>query len=192
MTKHLSSKELQELVNEASDVYFTSDTHVGSERTLSLSRRPFADVDEMDLAITTGMTNRLQDTDLLIHLGDVGDFDLNVINAKVVLLKGNHDRGTYKTNVDTISSGTEVRLNGLLYRLVHEPNEVDTTTLPRTDDVFYLYGHTHKLNMVKRNGLNIGTDCHDYQPINIKAIEFYRTAILSFYDDNVFSEICTA
>ena len=46
--------------------------------------------------------------------------------------------------------------------------------------------------MVKRNGLNVGVDCHNFRPIDVETIEFYRTAIEKFYDENVFSEKCDA
>jgi hypothetical protein len=42
--------------------------------------------------------------------------------------------------------------------------------------------------MVKRNGLNVGVDCHNFCPIPIETVLFYRDAILNAYDENVFLE----
>ncbi|HNA90554.1 MAG TPA: hypothetical protein PK989_14665, partial [Anaerolineales bacterium] len=53
---------------------------------------------------------------------------------------------------------------------------------------FFLFGHVHQLQMVKRNGLNVGTDCHFFRPIDLQVVLFYRNAIYLHYDDNVFME----
>lgn len=44
----------------------------------------------------------------------------------------------------------------------------------------------NKLQMVRRYGLNVGTDCHNFKPISINDVMFYRNAILNYYDENVF------
>ena len=66
--------------------------------------------------------------------------------------------------------------------LVHEPEKAKNPKL------FYLYGHIHQLQMVKRNGLNVGTDCHQFRPIDWETIVFYYLAIVNHYDENVFME----
>jgi hypothetical protein len=40
--------------------------------------------------------------------------------------------------------------------------------------------------MIKPYGLNVGTDCHNFKPINEETILFYKNAIEKHYDDNVF------
>ena len=40
--------------------------------------------------------------------------------------------------------------------------------------------------MVKRNALNVGVDCHNFAPISLDEILFYRNAILKHYDNEVF------
>ena len=42
--------------------------------------------------------------------------------------------------------------------------------------------------MVKKNGLNVGVDCHNFRPINTDTVMFYRNAIEAHYDENVFME----
>ena len=66
------------------------------------------------------------------------------------------------------------------FRLIHAPENI------KYNDEFYLFGHIHKLQMVKKFGLNVGVDCHDFRPINEEIILFYRNAIEKHYDRNVF------
>ena len=40
--------------------------------------------------------------------------------------------------------------------------------------------------MIKPYGLNVGTDCHNYDPINLETVLTYHDAILNYYDEDVF------
>ena len=44
----------------------------------------------------------------------------------------------------------------------------------------------NKLSMVKRFGLNVGVDCHNFYPIDEEVVKFYRNAIINHYDEEVF------
>jgi hypothetical protein len=44
--------------------------------------------------------------------------------------------------------------------------------------------------MVKRNGLNVGVDCHNFYPVSVETIVFYTVAIKKHYDENVFMGRC--
>lgn len=132
--------------------------------------------------------------DILIHLGDTGDLDFIQLESTTVLLPGNHERNNL-SNLEPdylIDPGTEVSINNVAYRLVHEPNERVKNSLPKVNpDPFYLFGHVHKLCMIKSNGLNVGTDCHHFKPISMETVEFYRNATVNkVYDENVFSYSC--
>lgn len=39
---------------------------------------------------------------------------------------------------------------------------------------------------MKSFGLNVGTDCHNFTPIDIDTVKFYFNAIKNYYDSNVF------
>ena len=51
-----------------------------------------------------------------------------------------------------------------------------------------MFGHIHKLQMVKKNGLNVGVDCHNFKPISLEEVLWYKNAIENHYDINVFCE----
>jgi hypothetical protein len=40
--------------------------------------------------------------------------------------------------------------------------------------------------MVRKNGLNVGVDCHNFTPIDISTVLFYKEAIEKYYDYEVF------
>ena len=49
-----------------------------------------------------------------------------------------------------------------------------------------LFGHIHEKCKIKRFGLNVGVDGHHYYPLSMEEVEFYLTAILKYYNEEVF------
>ena len=167
-------------------VFFTADTHFGHERTLQLSKRPFSSVADMDRRIIVNWNNVVGDGDTVYHLGDFGFYDrIAGLNGNIIFLPGNYDEPelveAISKTCEIIEPNTVVELDGNRFQLIHEPDEATTGK-------FFLFGHIHKLQMVKRNGLNVGVDCHNFCPIGLETILFYRTAIEIHYDENVFLE----
>jgi hypothetical protein len=81
-----------------------------------------------------------------------------------------------------IQPNTVITEEGLTLQLVHEP----LTATPSNH--FYLFGHIHRLQMVKRNGLCVSSDAHFFTPISLETVLFYKNAIENFHDGNVFIE----
>lgn len=175
-------------------VWFTADTHFGHERTLELSKRPYKNVEEMDNDIIQKWNSVVKEDDTVYHLGDFGNYDIRkLLNGKIILLYGNYE-------VDDVISGKvwqtdlvdeykfdevegemsiELNIDGLELECIHEPSNSNTNK-------FRLFGHIHKLQMVKRNGLNVGVDCHNFYPIDLETVKFYKNAIENHYDEEVF------
>lgn len=75
-----------------SKVFFTADTHFGSERTLTLSRRPFKTVEEMDETLINNWNSVVGKDDIVWHLGDFGNYDVvKRLNGKINLIWGNYE-----------------------------------------------------------------------------------------------------
>ena len=73
-------------------IWFTSDEHYGSERTLKLSRRPFKNVEEMNDTLISLFNDKVSETDITIHLGDFGDFNmLKWLPGRHFLILGNYE-----------------------------------------------------------------------------------------------------
>lgn len=179
-----------------SKVWFTSDLHFGQQRTLDLSMRPFNNVKEMDFIMMNNWNALVKPDDTIFILGDFGIMKiLPFLNGKKVLIKGNYER-----HVPQLLEGFEpqfkeiyeekhmiqVNKNGKEYfiTMAHEPSRVKNTPIDETH--INLFGHVHKLCMIKPYGLNVGTDCHNYDPINLETVLTYHNAILNYYDEDVF------
>ena len=175
-------------------LFFTADTHFSSQRHLKYSRRPFKDVTEMNYRLISNWNETVKEEDTVYHLGDIGDIGcLRLLNGNIIILPGNYETPQVLSGLNDrykiIRPNHRVSLeyDGITYQvyLVHKPEEANSMY-----NAFFLFGHIHKLQMVKRNGLNVGVDCHNFYPISIETIVFYMMTIKNYYDQNVFMEMC--
>ena len=174
-----------------SNMWFISDTHFGQERTLTLSKRPFRDVEHMDREMIRKWNSVVRDEDVVYHLGDFGDAEtayatIQQLNgSRIFIVPGNYDDDkvmdelTKDPRVTILDSGENVTVGGIPMRVIHEPENI-------VGDDFFLFGHIHQLQLVKENALNVGCDNFDYTPIDENTVLFYHNAITNHYDDNVF------
>lgn len=178
--------------------WFTADTHFGSNRTLELSKRPFINVYDMDRQMINNWNKVISKDDTIYHLGDFGDYTFRErLNGNIVLLFGNYERDDWYNGVVTEDKLIEeygfkdvldlpnwtLDIGEYRVDLVHEPS------LSHNEDVdsdYYLFGHIHKTQMIKRNGLNVGVDVHNFTPIDEETVLFYINAIRNHYDEEVF------
>ena len=177
-------------------IWFTSDTHFGSERTRQLSKRDFYSITSMDEAMINNWNNNIDKYDTVYHLGDFGDYyNAKELNGEIILILGNYDREEYYNNKELFKDFKQVitedvhriwiHHNNKRYdiNMAHEPSKLDKF---RNINEINLFGHIHKLQMVKPFGLNVGTDCHDFTPVDLDTVIFYDNAIRNYYDDEVF------
>lgn len=137
----------------------------------------------------------------MYHLGDFGNADIaKNLNGQIILLLGNYEKdikelennkkilnnNKFKDIIDKCNFELMIPNNDnvVLLNLVHEPSNM-------INKCFNLYGHVHQLSMVKKTidnkmGLNVGTDCHEFYPVDLETILFYKNAVENFYDDEVF------
>jgi len=172
--------------------WITSDTHFGSQRTLEFSKRPFSSVTEMDRVMIENWNKLVQPIDRVLHLGDFGNIDRRTdLNGHITLLCGNYEddyefevlENVFNKVIPRFKYYTTIGPNSEPYELVHEPSKAKARR-------FVLYGHIHEKGMIKKNGLNVGVDCHHFKPIDWSTIVFYKEAILKHYDNEVFCSSC--
>ena len=178
-------------------IWFTSDLHFNAQRTIDISKRPFKTPDELNKALIKNWNEVVSKDDTIYILGDFGDLSYaKYLNGRKVFIKGNYERNYYtdeqlKQYFDVVYPLDVMYLpvehNGKLYDIyiTHEPLNLLGRSM--TETTIGLFGHIHKLCMVKRYGINVGTDCHHFTPIDIDTILFYHNAALHYYDENVFS-----
>ena len=172
-------------------VWFTADTHFSFQRALEHSKRPFPDVLSMDSILIKYWNDRIAKDDIVFHLGDFGDYEIaSFLNGQIVLIPGNHERAdksfiNYHNCFHEIAQDkTTLDYNGYLITMAHEPSLVRDTQIDKTH--INLFGHLHKLCMIKPYGINVGVDCHNFEPIDFETILFYHEQLLTYYDDEVF------
>ena len=101
-------------LNGKSNTWFTSDTHFSQQRTLELSRRPFIDVNQMDLTMISNWNKKVTMNDIVFHAGDFGDIStmkdiLSSLNYKTLyFVLGNYDR-KIKDEVEKVVSELQDR-----------------------------------------------------------------------------------
>ena len=171
----------------------------GQERTLKLSKRPFDSVVEMDRALVNNWNKTVSKDDTVFVLGDFGEFHYTkFLNGQIHLIKGNYSRHLSNDELrkyfDVVYTDDivtkQIERNGIIFNvsMTHEPMNyinANKTYIDRTH--INLFGHIHKLGLVKPFGVNTGSDCHCFYPIDLETILFYHNSIFDYYDDNVFS-----
>lgn len=171
-------------------IWFTSDTHFGAYRTLMLSKRPFNSVKEMDEVLVNNWNKVVKEEDEVYHLGDFGDYSFaSRLNGKIHLIKGNYERRDFDQDkyghlFESVSDNVkEVFIDGYYIRMGHEPRVIRPFIIDNNH--INLFGHIHRLCMIKSYGLNVGTDAHFFQPISLETVLWYHSNILNFYDSDV-------
>lgn len=166
--------------------YYMADPHFFHESIISLSRRPFNNVEEMNNSIISNINKKVKKNDTLIILGDVcylkrrKDVDviielLNRIHAKKQLIVGNHDKKAlnlkeFRKCFDKISMYDSLHDCGRKVILFHYPIEEWDGYFR---DSIHLHGHVHKnednLKSI-RNRFNVGVDVRGFQPISLREL----------------------
>lgn len=176
-------------------IYFTADCHFGQERTLHLSKRPFADVCEMDKTMINNWNNTVSKNDDVYILGDFGVYNYTkYLNGRLHLIKGNYERNEdheylkqYFDTVFLLDNITKMVSHNKRHYTVTMTHEPLNLTDPISPYEINLFGHVHKLCLVKKYGVNVGMDCHNFTPISMDTILHYHNSIFNYYDGNVFN-----
>lgn len=155
--------------------WFTSDHHFGHSNIIKYSKRPFADVKEMDQKLIRNWNERIQPGDTVYHLGDFcfsekGQGILDQLNGNKHLILGNHDKeGRKLRGWASIEKFREVTVNGQYIVLCHYAMRVWNKS---HHGAWMLYGHSHGSLPDDPNSLSfdVGVDCHDYKPLEFEDI----------------------
>ena len=185
------------LKNRKDGVFFTSDTHFSSPRTLELSKRPFKDINDMNLSLIERWNSVVTPNSTVYHLGDFGDYNiLKYLNGNIRLVLGNYEikeredldlspskyiEWLKEKGFTTVSDSSYYK--PLYTWMAHEPLKVKGY-----GSKYSLFGHIHGRQRVKKFGIDVGVDGNNYYPMSEKDVKFYLDAIdKGYYDDEVFS-----
>ena len=156
----------------------------------------------MDEQLIDNWNSLVSKNDTVYHLGDFGDYNVvKKLNGKVILILGNYEYKDRKENYKNFEEFKKFLLSLGFYEVIEfkiqvKIDEIDDNPIVMTHrpidchkDKFNLFGHIHKLCMIKEFGLNVGVDCHYYKPIDIERVIFFKKAMKTLYDKNVYCSI---
>lgn len=186
-------------------IYFTSDTHFHHKNIIKYCDRPFNDVYFMNRTLVNNWNKKVNESDTVYHLGDVG-FSSNThdtvkkLNGKKVLIMGNHDYNlsreklencfdvVYENTVDLAithkDSGPTHNYHGFGLECVsanmedHYYLNIPMVHDPRERENhrFTIVGHVHDNFKFLSNRLNVGVDVWGFEPVEIsKILKYYKT-----------------
>ena len=193
--------------NKNQAIFYTSDSHFNSERALTLSKRPFKSVDEMNWKIIENWNNYVHPNDKVYHLGDFGElWPVKYLNGEIILIEGNYEKdeinknseykkileNTFDKIYDTPIISDDFDFSKKI--LCHEPldglklyNKINYEKIPDNKNInFILFGHIHGRQRIKEFGIDVGVDANNYFPISEEEVQFLKNAIYQEkYDSQV-------
>jgi calcineurin-like phosphoesterase family protein len=162
--------------------YFTSDWHLGHEKVIAFSDRPFRSVSEMDHTIIYNMTSVLKPGEEMFFLGDLAfrkesaSHFFNSLPEDVDFhwIVGNHDYNTdaYQQYCKSISPLKEIRISKKQYIVMcHYPMIAWNRSHHGS---WHLYGHFHRKmqrshELQRRSTgkmLNVNLEFYNYKPLS--------------------------
>lgn len=132
--------------------------------------RPFYDLNHMNRALIENWNERVQPDDTVYHLGD---FALGnkagwpgfrrALNGRIILVKGNHDRGKefmLQCGIDEVHESLELELGGFKVRMQHIPSRNPA----QYGCDYLLVGHVHEKWANQGSMINVGVDVRNCRP----------------------------
>ncbi len=155
---------------------FTSDTHFGHKNIIKYSKRPFADVEEMDSELIKRWNAVVKPTDDIYHLGDFAflkqpDYILYALNGRKHFITGNHD-SEYVRSMNgwaSVQPYLEIIEDGQMIVMCHYAMRVWNKSHHGS---IMIYGHSHGSLPGSSQSLDVGVDAGwDYAPCSLKQIQ---------------------
>lgn len=167
-------------------IWFTSDTHFCHNKEFVYLSRGYATVEDMNKSIVEKWNAKIQDGDIVYHLGDVimSDIDagmeyLKQLKGEIRIIRGNHDTdkkvAAYETlpNIQVLGWGEMIKYKKRMIFMSHFPSmtTIDDGKKGR-QKIIGLYGHTHQEDPYNENPYlyNVGMDAHANEPISIDEV----------------------
>lgn len=186
--------------------YFTSDWHLGHRNIVTLSKRPFKSVDEMDKYIEDMVLSTAKKGDNIYFLGDIAFGKDPAIKLLEKIKKagiyfywilGNHDKHfdlkEFAPYCHTISEHKIISRNDKRIHMYHFPLAVWDKSYHNS---FHLYGHIHKSSfelkgideVMQGKTLNANLEFHDYKMWSLPEVFDYMETRPDNWDYKLFLE----
>jgi len=192
---------------DASQVFLTSDWHLGHKNIIPYCGRPFDSVERMNWTIVENHNEVVRPQDVVYVLGDValGKIEESLswverMNGTLILLFGNHDRGfsghkkvrprdlTLYTDVgftivdEQLPLVIDDRHFGLMCHFPYQGDSHDKDRFDAQRPVdrggWLFHGHVHNKWWVRGRQINVGVDVNDFKPVHVsKIVEVMDAAV---------------
>ena len=159
-----------------SEVYFTSDSHIGHRNIIKYCQRPFSSIEHMNQEIIKRWNSVVKDEDTVYHLGDVaftkrGEWQWMIQSLKghKILISGNHDNHTNKSYYDAGFEKIHQEWNLEYWPGMGRPHHILLKHKPQFDydqekHNYHFCGHIHTRWTRKGDIINVGVDKWDFTP----------------------------
>lgn len=166
-----------------SELFFTSDEHLGHRNIIEFCKRPFSSVEEMTEILRERHNKKVPRGARVIHLGDMfwRNFGIEAARKYIDSLNGEHYYIT-GNHEELMDSNVDLRSR---FRVVEQMYEVKYHTLPKIILCHYplrswngshrgswhLYGHEHgQLRENDSLSFDVGVDCWNFEPVSIEEV----------------------
>lgn len=165
-------------------IFFTSDTHFGSDDTLIRENRPFKNHKKFDNYVLSIWNKQTNKDDVIYHLGDFLNYNskdenwkntlayVKKLKAQIILIIGNNEKQIIHNHFNgkfndfrlfciqlgfkDVLMDAQIEMNGETFYLNHYPRN-------HKAGVINLFGHTHRTTgLWKPYGLNVGCDLNHF------------------------------
>jgi len=190
------SKKYDFKIDDASNVYLTSDSHFFHFNIIGSCNRPFKDENEMNEVMINNWNSVVNKDSVVFHLGDFawGGFNKwkevrDRLNGRIVLIMGNHDRKNLtptaeKELFDFVTQQMYLRIEGRPVYLNHYPFLCYSGIYREPEDqVWALHGHIHlgpsslggkdipRMKYLYPTQYDVGVDMNNFTPISWKEVK---------------------
>lgn len=169
-------------------IWFTSDHHFGHKQVITFSKRPFADVEEMNEAMIARWNEKIGPEDHVYHIGDFALMSPGKLkalrarlNGKIFLISGNHESSALDCPAcfewirpyhELTVADPDAHKGERFIVLFHYAMKVWNASHYGT---WHLYGHSHGdlPDDITSLSFDIGVDNHNFYPLSyddVKAI----------------------
>lgn len=189
--KHLPVVIPVDYLNNNTDVFFSSDFHIGHENVIKFDKRPFSGISEMSETIIEKWNNVVSDDSIVYFLGDLSykvksdyvKWFVHQLKGDIRVILGNHDRLSDLMKLDRFSDIQTAKKVVIIdkdnvkryFELSHYPHLIWDK---HNHGAIHLHGHSHQ-NLTtseygetyyKRNVIDVGCMGHEYTPLSFNDI----------------------
>ena len=177
-----------------SEIFFTSDPHLGHDKEFVYKARGFNSIQEHDEAIIENWNSMILPNDEVYITGDIimgndhmlGIEKLKRLNGKLHIKRGNHDSPMkldfYKqlsnlniASIETNEWADMIKFGKWMLYLSHHPTILgDFNCIKPGHKNFCLHGHTHskdRFQFLQYCCYNVAMDAHNNKPVNLSEVQ---------------------